>query len=121
MTGVNAECEVGNAELTRELGFRIPNSAFRTGFVAANIPNANRTRPHPASQRGIPVALTSRATAYTTRGTPAPVRAPSAARTSGGTPPRTVGRQRAASRPTPEITPDGQSGPRPPPPAHRSR
>src|SRR6266496_5756816 len=37
------------------------------GAVAASIPIANRSLPHPASRRGIPVALTSRARAYTMR------------------------------------------------------
>ena len=60
-----------SAELTPELRFRIPNSAFRSGFVAASIPIANRMRPHPESQRGIPVARSARASEYTTCETPA--------------------------------------------------
>ena len=100
-TGVNAECGVRSAELTPELRFRIPNSAFRSGFVAASIPIANRMRPHPESQRGIPVARSARASAYTTCETPAPVNAASAARATGGTPRRLAITARAAASPWP--------------------
>src|SRR6266481_3725963 len=71
------------------------------GFVAASIPIANRTRPQPASQRGIPVARNARAKAYTTRDTPAPVMAPRARRASAGTPRWPAIRARAAARPWP--------------------
>src|SRR5437016_1208977 len=50
-----------------------------SGAVLASIPIANRTRPHPASQLGIPVARSARATAYTSRDSPGVVRAASVA------------------------------------------
>src|SRR6184192_4208980 len=71
------------------------------GAVAPSIPIANRTRPQPASQRGIPVARNARARAYTTRDTPAPVMAPRAIRASAGTPRWPAIRARAAARPRP--------------------
>ena len=121
LTGVNAECGVRNAELTGELRFRIPNSTFRTGFVAPSIPIANRTRPQPASQRGIPVARSARARAYTTRDTPPSVMAARARRASAGTPRRSAISARAAASPRPYPTPEGHTGSHPRQPRQRSR
>ena len=60
--------------------------------LAASIPIAKRILPHPASQPGIPVARSIRASAYTMRDVPGDVSAHSATRASA------VGRRRVASR-----------------------
>ena len=71
------------------------------GFVAANIPIANRILPHPASRPGIPLARNSRASAYTMRDVPGVVSAHRAARASAGGRRRVASTARAASIPRP--------------------
>src|SRR5207302_5148852 len=78
------------------------------GFVAANIPRANRILPQPANSRGSPVALNTRANQYTAPLTPGVVSAQSANRATRGTGLAAVMRARAASSPWPYCTPDGQ-------------
>ena len=91
------------------------------GAVAPSIPIANRTRPQPASQRGIPVARSARARAYTTRDTPPSVMAARARRASAGTPRRSAISARAAASPRPYPTPEGHTGSHPRQPRQRSR
>src|SRR5256886_3800647 len=117
----NAEVGTRNAELGPARLFRVPRFAFRVGFVAASIPIANRSLPHPASRRGIPVARSIRASAYTVRDVPGDVSAHGAARASAEGRRRVASRARAASIPRPKPTPDGQTGSQPRQPRQRSR
>src|SRR3989442_1325508 len=75
------------------------------GAVAASIPKAKRSRPHPASLPGTPVARSARASAYTRRvarmSPPVPVRAATAPRTRGGGPRRSARSAREPSGPGP--------------------
>ena len=70
-------------------------------FVAASIPIAKRSLPHPANHRGIPVARSTRAKAYTSRESPGVVRAARAARAVQGRRRPRARSSRAASRPWP--------------------
>src|SRR5216117_4104188 len=117
----NAEVGTRNAELGPARLFRVPRFAFRVGFVAASIPIANRSLPHPASRRGIPVARSIRASAYTVRDVPGDVSAHRAARASAEGRRRVASRARAASIPRPKPTPDGHTGSQPRQPRQRSR
>src|SRR5258708_1320679 len=87
-----------------------PSSPPRAGAVAPSIPIANRTRPHPASRRGIPVVRARRPSAYITRDTPEPVIAASPTRASVDTP-----RWSATRPPSCQAGPEGPQGgaPRP--------
>ena len=85
-----------------------PSPTF--GALAPSIPIANRNRPQPASRRGIPVARKALANQYTTLLTRGDVSVHSASRARRETPRAAASWWRAASRPCPYWTPDGQTG-----------